>query len=156
MTHEELFNFYQSRLAWVERRLEPETLEFYKESKESWKHAKEVIFDFYEHMRYYTDGGIPNYKDCFDYNNKLIHAYKPYTITSEEGITTEFPCIGILKYRGQKWPIYNDDYGCQDFIVLENDYQLPICNMSGELDWYYELDRILDKIYELENKDEIH
>ena len=140
MKHRELFEWYQTQLAWVDRRREPKTLEFHGETAESWKHAKEIIFSAYEHFRYYTDDGLPNYEECFDYKDKLIKTYKPYQ--------DKFPCIGILKYRDQKWPIYNDDYGCQEFIVMEEGYHIPICNMGGSLDWYYELDKIIDKIYE--------
>ena len=140
LTGEQLFNLYQNKLDWINRRLEPKTLEFYNETAEAWKHAKEIVFDWYQDMRYYVEGGIPKDEECFDYKNKLIAAYKPYK--------DQFPCIGLLKYRGQTWPIYGDDYGCQDFIVMEDDYQIPVCNMAGCLDWYYELDKIIDKIYD--------
>ena len=139
MTHKQLFNKYQNMLDWINRRLEPDSLKFYEESAESWKHAKEVAFTMYQDIRHYVEGGIPNDEECFDYSSKLIAAYKPYK--------DQFPCIGLLKYRDQTWPIYSDDYGCQDFIVIEDDYQIPVCNMAGCLDWYYELDRIIDKIY---------
>jgi len=148
LTHKKLFDYYQTKLDWINRRLEPDALEFYHDTAEAWKHAKEIAFDWYQDMRYYCEDGIPNHDDCFDYKNKIIAAYKPYKITNKEGITTEFPCIGLLKYRGQTWPIYCDDYGCQDFIVLEDGREISVCNMGGELDWYYELDRIIDKIYE--------
>ena len=140
LTGEQLFNLYQNKLDWINRRLEPKTLEFYNETAEAWKHAKEIVFDWYQDMRYYVEDGIPDEKDCFDYSSKLIAAYKPYK--------DQFPCCGILTYRGQKWPIYTDDYGCQDFIVMEDDNQIPVCNMAGCLDWYYELDKIIDKIYD--------
>ena len=45
LTSETLFGLYQSKLDWINRRLEPKTLEFYKETAESWKHAKEIVFD---------------------------------------------------------------------------------------------------------------
>ena len=140
ITGKELFELYQSKLAWINRRLEPKSLEFYKETAEAWKHAKEIVFDWYQDLRCYVEGGIPKDEDCFDYSNKLIAAYKPYK--------DQFPCIGLLKYRDQTWPIYSDDSGCQDFIVTENDYQIPVCSMGGCFDWYYELDKIIDKIYE--------
>ena len=40
-----LFNMYQSKLAWIDRRLEPDTLKTYNETAEAWKHAKEIVFD---------------------------------------------------------------------------------------------------------------
>ena len=141
-----LFNLYQHKLDWINRRLEPKTLEFYNETAEAWKHAKEIVFDWYQDMRCFVEGGIPDERECFDYNSKLIVAYKPYEIKNGD-IVSKFPCCGILTYRDQKWPIYTDDYGCQDFIVMEDGYQIPVCNMAGCLDWYYELDKIIDKIY---------
>ena len=147
LTHEELFNYYQNKLAWINRRLEPDTLEFYNETAEAWKHAKEIVFDWYQDMRYYVEGGIPDDRECFDYSSKLIAAYKPYEITNDNGITTKFPCIGILKYRGNTYPIYNDDYGMQTFIVI-NDYSITVDSFAGGTDWWYEIDRIIDKIFE--------
>lgn len=35
MTEKELFELYQSKLEWINRRLEPETLELYKETAET-------------------------------------------------------------------------------------------------------------------------
>ena len=106
LTHKDLFNLYQNKLDWINRRLEPDTLEFYNETAEAWKHAKEIVFDWYQDMRYFCEDGYPG-QECFDYNNKLIAAYKPYEITNDNGITTKFPCVGLLKYRGNTYPIYD-------------------------------------------------
>ena len=146
MTEKELFELYQSKLEWINRRLEPETLELYKETAETWKHAKEVAFDMYESLRSLM-GLWPDSREHFDYTNKLIAAYKPYEIKNDDGTTAEFPCIGLLKYRGNMYPIYNDDYGMQDFIVLDG-REITVSSFGGGTDWWYELDRIIDKIYE--------
>ena len=146
LTHKDLFNIYQSKLDWINRRLEPDTLKFYDETAETWKHAKEIVFDWYQDMRYFCEDGYPG-QECFDYNNKLIAAYKPYEITNDNGITTKFPCIGLLKYRGNIYPIYDDDYGMQTFIVLDG-REITVDSFGGGIDWWYELDRIIDKIYE--------
>ena len=45
MKHEDLFNEYQDKLKWIDRRLTPDCLEFYKDTAESWKHAKEVAYE---------------------------------------------------------------------------------------------------------------
>ena len=145
LTHKDLFNLYQNKLDWINRRLEPDTLEFYNETAEAWKHAKEIVFDWYQDMRYFCEGGYPG-RECFDYNTKIISAYKPYEVTNKKGITTEFPCIGLLKYRGNTYPIYNDDYGMQDFIVIDG-REITVDSFGGGIDWWYELDRIIDKIY---------
>ena len=146
LTHKDLFNLYQHKLDWINRRLEPKTLEFYNETAETWKHAKEIAFDWYQDMRYFCEDGYPG-RECFDYNNKLIAAYKPYEITNDNGITTKFPCVGLLKYRGNTHPIYDDDYGMQTFIVLDG-REITVDSFGGGIDWWYELDRIIDKIYE--------
>ena len=146
LTHKDLFNLYQNKLDWINRRLEPDTLEFYNETAEAWKHAKEIVFDWYQDMRYFCEDGYPG-RECFDYNNKLLAAYKPYEITNDNGITTKFPCVGLLKYRGNTYPIYDDDYGMQTFIVLDG-REITVDSFGGGIDWWYELDRIIDKIYE--------
>jgi hypothetical protein len=138
MTEKELFELYQSKLEWINRRLQPDTLEYFHETAETWKHAKEIAFDMYQHIR-----GLMNFypdpRECFDYNNKIKAAYKPYN--------DKFPCVGILKYRGNTYPIYNDDYGMQDFIVID-DYSITVDGFAGGTDWWYEIDRIIDKIFE--------
>ena len=138
MKHEDLFNEYQDKLKWIDRRLTPDCLEFYKDTAESWKHAKEVAFQMYQRLRYLCEDGIPT-QDCFKYSNDLgIKA-----LTSDDGI--EYPCIGILSYRGHEFPIYNDDYGMSEFIVV-NDYTVAVADFGGAPDWYYMVDKILDKI----------
>lgn len=59
-------------------------------------------------------------------------------------------CFGYIDYEGNIYPVYFDDYGCQNFIVYryydENnqikEYTFPVENMAGLLDWGYELDRV--------------
>lgn len=143
LTHQDLFDHYQHQLDWINRRLEPDTLEFYKESAETWKHAKEIAFDTYEYLRYYLPDGIPDYDKSIFYDESLVSDVPP--ITYENGY--ECPAVGILKYRDTEYPIYNDDYGMQSFIMI-NGRELPIESFSGDYDWYYELDRIIDKIYD--------
>ena len=138
MTEQELFELYQSKLEWINRRLQPDALEFFHETAETWKHAKEVVFDMYQHIRGLMNF-YPNSEECFDYNNKIKAAYKPYN--------DKFPCVGILKYRGNTYPIYNDDYGMQGFIVID-DYSITVDSFAGGTDWWYEIDRIIDKIFE--------
>ena len=138
LTHEELFNFYQGKLDWINRRLKPDALEFFHETAETWRHAKEIAFDWYQEMRNYCEDGLPKLDECFDYSSKLIAAYKPYN--------DRFPCIGILKYRGNTYPIYNDDYGMQDFIVIDG-YTITVDSFGGGTDWWYEIDQIIDNIY---------
>lgn len=139
MKHEDLFREYQNKLDWIARRLKSDCLEFYNETAESWKHAKEVAFQMYQHLRYFCEDGIPKYSDCFYYSSDL--KIKPYKTEDN----TKFPCIGILKYRGQEFPIYNDDYGMSNFIVI-NKLPITVDSFGGETDWYYIIDKFIDKI----------
>ena len=59
-------------------------------------------------------------------------------------------CFGYFDYEGNIYPIYSDDYGCQDFIVYRyhdknnqiKEYAIPVQNIGGILDWTFELDRM--------------
>ena len=138
MTHKQLFNKYQNMLDWINRRLEPDSLEFYEESAETWKHAKEVAFDMYEELRYHVRGGIPEANKSFFYDKDLVESIPDYE--------DQFPAIGILKYRDNEYTIYNDDYGMQSFIVVDGQ-QITVDSFGGGIDWWYMLDQIIDKIF---------
>ena len=139
MKHKDLFDDYKQKLNWIDRRLQPETLKFYNETDESWKHAKEIAFGMYQHLRYFCEDGIPT--NCIDYQADVSN------IPNYESDTASFKCVGMLNYRDHHFPVYKDDYGMADFIVLE-DHTIEVSNFAGGIDWYYEVDSIIDKIYE--------
>ena len=139
MKHKDLFDDYKQKLNWIDRRLQPETLKFYNETAESWKHAKEIAFGMYQHLRYFCEDGIPI--DCIDYKADVSNI-SDYVLDE-----TSFKCIGILNYRDLQFPVYEDVYGMSNFIVLE-DHMIEVSNFAGYIDWYYEVDSIIDKIYE--------
>lgn len=64
----------------------------------------------------------------------------------------ECRCFGYITYKGCIYPVYDDDYGCQHFIIYRywNDngeiaeYDIPVENMGGMLDWWFELNRMKD------------
>ena len=141
MKHEDLFKIYQSKLQWIDRRLTPECLEIYKDTAESWKHAKEIAFSMYQELRLDCEDGIPLLKDCLNRNEEQIRNIPPYKF--DNGY--ECPCCGILQYRGHDFPVYIDDYGMSDFIVFGGN-EIQISSLGGECDWYYPIDLILDKI----------
>ena len=142
MKHEDLFEIYQSKLQWIDRRLTPECLEIYEDTAESWKHAKEVAFSIYQELRLDCEDGIPSLKDCLSRDKEQIRDILPYKF--DNGY--ECPCCGILHYRGYDFPVYIDDYGMSDFIVFGGN-EIQISSSGGECDWYYPIDLILDKIY---------
>jgi len=138
MKFEKLFDEYQRTLEWIERRRKPETLEFYKETEEAWKHAKEIAFHMFENLRLCFE--TPTLRTCMD--RSRASEFPPYRMKDSKN---DFRCIGVLNYRGREYPVYDDDYGMSCFIVV-NDWPLEVDSFGGETDWYYELDRIIDEI----------
>lgn len=138
MTFDELFAQYKALIDWIDRRMKPEVLEFHHESVDNWKYAKHTVFLMFERLRYYTEEGIPNLYECLtregieDYPPKMYDNYK-------------CPVIGLLNYRDEVFPVYDDDYGQQVFIIV-NGQEITVDSLGGETDWYYELDRIIDNI----------
>lgn len=141
MKHEDLFAIYKSTLKWIDRRRDRETAEFYKETPESWKHAKEVAFNVYQNVRRYCDEPLPSlYREHkVDHGRKEV--FGPYK--GESG--SEFPCLGSFKYRDLEFPVYDDVYGMSMFTVYDG-HIVQVDSFGGETDWYYELDRLIDKI----------
>ena len=141
MKHADLFDTYQSKLQWIDRRLTPDCLKIYEDTAECWKHAKEVAFSMYQELRLDCEDGIPSLHDCLIQDEEKVRNIPPYNF--ENGY--ECRCHGIIHYRGHDFPLYIDDYGMSEFIVFEgNDIQ--VSSIGGECDWYYPIDLILDKI----------
>ena len=136
-----LFDLYQRMIEWVDRRRKPDTAEFYNESPETWKHAKEVAFMMYQDLRHFVDGGAPDFKSI-DYDPKYDEL-PPHKF--DNGY--ECKCCGMIHYRDRDYPVYNDDYGMSSFIVLDG-RTIQVDGMGGMTDWYFEIDRVLDKIYD--------
>lgn len=141
MKHEDLFAIYKSTLKWIDRRRDPETAEFYKETPESWKHAKEVAFNVYQNARRYCDEPLPSLYREHKVDHGRKEAFGPYK--GESG--SEFPCLGSFKYRDLEFPVYDDVYGMSMFTVYDG-HIVQVDSFGGETDWYYELDRLIDKI----------
>lgn len=137
MTFEELFNIYQDNMEWIKRRLQPKTLEFYGERADQWKQAKYMNFKWFEMMRYYCDE-----VDVY----KIKEQSLPLDVKVDD--YDNCPCTGYLDYRNQRFYVYYDDMGAQCFIVCEG-HIIPIISMGAdEIDWWYEVDYLLDKIGE--------
>lgn len=133
-----LFDEYQRLLDWVDRRMDPKALAFYKETPESWRHVKEAVFMMYQNTRRLV-GDVPSLHDLMTFEGKEKHP--PHVIDG-----TEFPCLGILRYRDMEFPVYNDDYGMSAFIVLDGRV-VQVDSFGGETDWYYVLDGFIDRIW---------
>ena len=139
MNHKELFGIYRVMLDYIDRRTEEKVLRFYDEQKSDWKHTKEIVFSMYEGLRNYVEDGIPKLKDYVNYDKEIIKDLPDYK--------EQFPAMGILKYRDNEYVIYYDEYGSEEFIVVDN-REIPVSGMCGETDWYYVLDEIIDNIHE--------
>ena len=142
MKHADLFDAYQSKLQWIDRRLTPDCLKIYEDTAESWKHAKEVAFSIYQELRLDCEDGIPSLHDCLIQDEEKVRNTPPYKF--ENGY--ECRCHGIIHYRDHDFPLYIDDYGMSEFIVFEGN-EIQVSSIGGECDWYYPIDLILDKIY---------
>jgi hypothetical protein len=142
MKHADLFDTYQSKLQWIDRRLTPDCLKIYEDTAESWKHAKEVAFSMYQELRLDCEDGIPSLHDCLIQDEEKVRNTPPYRF--ENGY--ECRCHGIIHYRDHDFPLYTDDYGMSEFIVFEGN-EIQVSSIGGECDWYYPIDLILDKIY---------
>jgi hypothetical protein len=142
MKHVDLFDTYQSKLHWIDRRLTPDCLKIYEDTAESWKHAKEVAFSMYQELRLDCEDGIPSLHDCLIQDEEKVRNTPPYKF--ENGY--ECRCHGIIHYRDHDFPLYIDDYGMSEFIVFEGN-EIQVSSIGGECDWYYPIDLILDKIY---------
>lgn len=124
-----LFDTYQDTLAFINRRVSI-GLSTQKEGC----FAKRCVFKMYQDLRSY-----PEYDK--DYSLILVGPDDVTEFNSTyDGVN---PLSFILNYRGQRFPVYNDDYGQQDFIVFkEHEIRFTYA------DWWYELDRLIDKIDE--------
>lgn len=141
MTFDELFDEYKHLLDWINRRTAPNALEFYGETKEQWSHAKQAIFFMFEHLRGYVENGYPNLENCLSYGG--IENYPPYKINDDY----ECPVVALLNYREETFPVYDDDAGQQNFIVV-NGSEISVDGLGGSYDWYFEVDKVIDKIYD--------
>lgn len=65
----------------------------------------------------------------------------------------ECKSYGYITYKGNIYPVYSDDYGCQDFIIYRyrdnsgeiKEHDISVCNTAGILDWWFELNRMKDE-----------
>lgn len=138
-----LFNRYQETLAWIDRRCEEKVLKRHNETIDNWKHAKEVAFNIYQSVRQDVPNGVPSIckDDNIIYDKDIVN--KVPKLILEDG--REFEVVSILKYRGLELPIYMDEVGASTFVVI-GDTQIGVTGLGGEYDWYYMIDKILDKI----------
>ena len=141
MKHETLFNEYQRELEWIKRRMDPKTMEFHNEKPEDWRHAKEVAFNLYESLRQFCEDGCPRNHEAITIDG--IDKYPPF----DAGDGYVCAVVGVLRYRGLELPVYCDDYGMSDFVVY-GDEHIPVDSFAGSTDWYYELDKKIDHIYD--------
>ena len=140
LTYEDLFIAYQGNLDLANRMIKS-----FPSQEQEWKRVKFAVFRMFQELRMSCDDA-PKFEDCVHYDPKFADKYPPQEYFSEgTGETYVFPVIGELTYRGLTLPIYVDDYGCQNFITIDGE-DIPIETMGGIWDWYYPIDKHIDKI----------
>ena len=135
------FDQYESTLEWIDRWRQETALRFYNDQKDYWRHAKEVAFSLYQGIRPLL-GELPALNDLLD--RSRAGEFPPYRF---EGGDAGFPCVGVLKYRDGEYPVYDDEYGMNRFVVVDG-HSVQVESSYGETDWYFELDKIIDRIYD--------
>lgn len=146
LTYEDLFMEYQDKLDWANRMIKS-----FPSQEQEWKRVKFAVFLMFEELRACCDDA-PECREhgergaCVHYGSEYADKYPAKKSISEEtGVEYEFPVIGELTYRGLTLPIYDDDYGLQSFVTFDGE-DIPILTIGGSFDWYYQIDKHLDKI----------
>ena len=122
--YEELFEIYQNALSWIGRI----------KNYGSEMSAKEAVFHMFDMLRAFSDFKIPERK-------KVSGSPK----VGKDG--QEYPYVGFYEYRGVQLPAYSDDNGQSEFISY-NGAEIMSSHYGYTTDWYYIIDKMLDKIEE--------
>ena len=107
----------------------------YQEGFDNWKDAVVANGEVLKAQGYIEDEYVDAVIAC-------IEKYGPYELDND------YKCavVGVLRYRGLELPVYCDDYGMCDFIVYDGK-TIEVDSFGGPTDWYYVLDKYIDKIY---------
>lgn len=131
MKFEDLLYTYEWQLDYVKRMSKPESLSFYKKTEEYLRGYKAACNRWFEEMK----------SECEDFNPRIEKT------TEENRRENGDLLIGYLNYRGERIPVYNDDYGQQLYIIYENEVISGGCyNLFPEYDFCYSIDLKKDKI----------
>ena len=138
---EKIFKIYQSKLAWSRRMQQTKDTTWQKRLEMTddawyftWHQIRYAIFSMYEDLREFPDPA-----ECIEHGPK----FNTYDNILRVG-DSEFCCVGMLSYRGIKFPIYYDEGGSEEFIRWEDEDGAEDISMG--MDWWYELDRFIDRI----------
>jgi len=138
MDFKDILERYENDIAYANRMLKPDSLSFFKKTKEYWIGYKKASFKWFQDMKVEL-GYIPLEVDILEeeinkyvYIDELNNYYTPYR---------------MLEYRGEKIPMYIDDYGQQIFIVYNNKaYYGGAYNINTNIDFCTFIDTIKDEI----------
>lgn len=138
MEFQELLEQYENNIQYANRMMTPESLSFFKKTIDYWNGFKHANFKWFQTMKDYS-----NFKPFTREPKKKEKEELRYT--NMNGDIFE-PCA-ILEYRNEIVPIYNDDYGQQEFILYkDNIISGGTYNLMADYDFCHEIDRIKDGI----------
>ena len=138
MEFKEILGRYENDIEYANRMLEPKSLSFFKETKEYWQGYKRASFKWFQYMKnkieFFPETQAMTEDEKID--NIYVDAFNNYYYPHQ-----------WLYYRGEKVPVYSDEYGQQDFIL----YQGKECyggayNFCPECDFCAFIDEIKDGI----------
>ena len=137
MEFKEILEKYEDDIKYADRMLEPRCLSFFKKSEDYWKGYKKACYSWFQMA-----------KEC-------VH-FTPLTREADEEEKeqlkyiendTVYEPIFILLYRGEEIPVYDDDYGQQEFIIYNGEhYSGGTYNFAAVFDFCSFVDRIKDNI----------
>jgi len=129
---------YESEINYANRMLSPECLSFYKKTEEYWRGYKKAMYKWLQFMKLHcnftpeTEQMSKKESEQLIYVDEFNNYYYPYQ---------------WLVYRGEKIPVYNDDYGQQDFVIYKGKgFYAGAYNMDTLYDFCSFIDTIKDGI----------
>ena len=134
MKFNDLLQEYENKLNYVKRMTTSDALSFYHKTKDYWDGYLKSSFDWFQQMKML----------CEDFNPKVRTATEKESTKyrNADGCSS---LNGILEYRGEIIPVYNDDYGQQKFAVyLGREISGGSYNFCCEYDFCYEIDYLKD------------
>ena len=134
----EILEKYENDIDYVNRMLSPKCLSFYKKTKEYWAGYKRAVYNWFQFMKLECNFKPETEEISEEESRNLIYV--------DEFNNYYFP-FQWLKYRGEKIPVYSDDYGQQDFIVYKGkSFYGGSYNFESRFDFCSFIDTIKDKI----------
>ena len=108
MEFKEVLEKYENDISYANRMLSPDCLSFYKKTREYWLGYKRAMHTWLQFMKVELNFAPETEKMSKEESEDLIYC---------DEFNNYFYPWGWLLYRGERIPMYTDDYGQQNFIV---------------------------------------